>query len=429
MKITVVYGGRGLIEDPALYVLEKMQVVLDELRVDVQRINLYEDRNQITTLPAMLKETDGVVLGVSLEWFGIGGYMQEFLDACWLYGDKDKIASLYMMPVVLATTSGEKDAELSLIKAWEVLGGLPADGICAYVENPVDFELNKEYGRVIEKKTEQLYRTINQKQVVMPSSSTVIRNKVLKPKTIDLTPQESEQLSKFVSDDVYVKQQKEDIEELAVLFKGMLGDEGENAVKETPEADDSDNADVNGNNNGNNGNNNGSNTNSNVSNSNNIKKSITEETFKEIKEEPQTVNSNPMMMAKELSKPLFERTEQPKSASVSQEEERIKVQTIPKDFKARFEQNFYPKKEFSASYLVSITDKDEMLSIEVEEDRLTINDAAEETGDVILRVASNVLNRITIGEITFQRAFMSGEMKVKGDFITLRTLDQIFRFS
>lgn len=405
MKITVVYGGRGLIEDPTLYVLEKMQVVLDELRVDVHRINLYEDRNQITTLPAMLKETDGVVLGVSLEWFGIGGYMQEFLDACWLYGDKDKIASLYMMPVVLATTSGEKDALLSLMKAWEVLGGLPADGICAYVENPVDFELNKEYGRIIEKKTEQLYRTINQKQAVMPSSSTVIRNKVLKPKTIDLTPQESEQLSKFVSDDVYVKQQKEDIEELAVLFKGMLGDEGENAVKETPEEDSNhnDNADANAN---------------------------TDEAIEEKKTEQQTVNPNPMVSAKELSKPLFERVEYSKSTNASQEEEeQIKVQTIPKDFKSRFEQNFYPKKEFSASYLVSITDKEEMLSIEVEEDRLTINDAAEETGDVILRVASNVLNRITMGEITFQRAFMSGEMKVKGDFITLRTLDQIFRFS
>ena len=36
-------------------------------------------------------------------------------------------------------------------------------------------------------------------------------------------PQESEQLSKYVSDDTYVKQQKEDIEELATMFKDMLG--------------------------------------------------------------------------------------------------------------------------------------------------------------------------------------------------------------
>ena len=31
------------------------------------------------------------------------------------------------------------------------------------------------------------------------------------------------QLSKYVSDDTYVKKQKEDIEELATMFKGMLG--------------------------------------------------------------------------------------------------------------------------------------------------------------------------------------------------------------
>ena len=40
--------------------------------------------------------------------------------------------------------------------------------------------------------------------------------------SIELTPQESEQLSVYVSDDVYVKKQKEDIEELTKLFSGML---------------------------------------------------------------------------------------------------------------------------------------------------------------------------------------------------------------
>ena len=94
MKINIYYGGRGLIEDPTLYVIGKITEVLEELRVDVRRYNLYEDKNAIATLPATLKDADGVVLAVSLEWFGIGGYMQQFLDMCWLYGDKAKIASL-----------------------------------------------------------------------------------------------------------------------------------------------------------------------------------------------------------------------------------------------------------------------------------------------------------------------------------------------
>ena len=39
---------------------------------------------------------------------------------------------------------------------------------------------------------------------------------------MELTPQESEQLSKYVSDDTYVKKQKEDIEELSQMFKGLF---------------------------------------------------------------------------------------------------------------------------------------------------------------------------------------------------------------
>ena len=89
---------------------------------------MYEDKSGIATLPETLKECDGVILAASLEWVGIGGYMQQFLDMCWLYGDKEKIASLYMMPVVVATAYGEQDAELSLRKACDVLGGISEPG-------------------------------------------------------------------------------------------------------------------------------------------------------------------------------------------------------------------------------------------------------------------------------------------------------------
>ena len=94
---------------------------------------------------------------------GIGGLMQQFLDACWLYADKEKISRLYMLPVVMSSTYGERDAEFTLIKAWEMFGGIPLNGLCAYVENHVDFETNPEYTLMIEKGAESLYRTINQK--------------------------------------------------------------------------------------------------------------------------------------------------------------------------------------------------------------------------------------------------------------------------
>ena len=91
MKINIYYGGRGLLDDPTLYVLNKMEEVLKELRVTVERINIYEHKNEIATLPQTMKDADGIILATTVEWLGIGGYMQQFLDACWLYGLKDNM--------------------------------------------------------------------------------------------------------------------------------------------------------------------------------------------------------------------------------------------------------------------------------------------------------------------------------------------------
>ena len=55
MKVNIYYGGRGLLDDPTLYVLNKMEEVLRELRVTVERINIYEHKNEIATLPQTMK--------------------------------------------------------------------------------------------------------------------------------------------------------------------------------------------------------------------------------------------------------------------------------------------------------------------------------------------------------------------------------------
>ena len=224
MLVNIYYGGRGLIDDPTLFVIERIEKVLDELQVNVDRYNLFEDRSSITVMHKTLKGADAVILAASVEWFGVGGYLQQFLDSCWLYGDKEEIKKIYMLPVVMATTYGEREAEFNLIRAWEILGGIPCEGICAYVESHVDFETNAEYNLMIEKRTENFYRTISKHSVGFPNSNTKVNESVSRSRTPSLTPQESEQLSAYVANDAYVKKQKEDIEELANLFKGMVGE-------------------------------------------------------------------------------------------------------------------------------------------------------------------------------------------------------------
>lgn len=329
MKINVYYGGRGLLDDPTLYVLNKMEDVLRELRVSIERYNIYEYKNEIATLPQTFKEADGIILATTVEWLGIGGYMQQFLDACWLYGDKEKISHTYMQPIVMSTTYGEREGELALANAWEILGGLPCSGLCGYVEDLATFELNKDFNLIIEKKAENLYRTISQKVKSLPTSNSAVKQSVLRTQQMYLTPQESEQLSKYVSDDSYVKKQKEDIEELASMFKDMLG-----------------------------------------------------------------------------------KTEDEINAPYVKE----------------FESHFVVQEDFVASYSFLIDGQKKPLFVSVKNDQLEVHYGEEENIDVVAKLTPSVMQEILDGRMTFQRAFMTGEMTAKGNFKTLRMLDNLFAF-
>ena len=329
MKVNIYYGGRGLLDDPTLYVIGKMEEVLKELRVSVERYNIYEHKNSISTLPQTLKDADGIILATTVEWLGIGGYMQQFLDSCWLYGDKEKIKTTYMQPIVMSTTYGEREGELTLSNAWEILGGLPCSGMCGYVDDLVSFEMNHDYSLIIEKKAENLYRTISQKQKSLPTSNQAVTRTILRTQQMDLTPQESEQLSQYVADDSYVKKQKEDIEELASMFKDQL--------------------------------------------------------------------------------------------SVQQND----TQT---EYITELESHFVPQGDFTANYLFMIEEKKKPLVVEVAGEELNCYYGQQENVDVYAKLTGEVMNNILAGRMTFQRAFMTGEMTAKGNFKTLRTLDQIFIF-
>ena len=330
MKINIYYGGRGLIGDPTLHVLNKIQEVLSELNVTMERYDLYEYKNNIVTLPQTLKDADGIILATTVEWYGIGGWMQQFLDSCWLYGDKEKISRIYMCPIVMSTTYGEREAMMNLTVAWEILGGLPCTGISGYIADVALLEQNMEYTRLIEKKAEDLYRTINQHVAVLPCSNQAVKQKVSFTQSLNLTPQEAEQLSELASNDVYVQKQKEDIQELASMFKDLMEEKG-------------------------------------------------------------TQGNTPFL-------------------------EEIKS-------------HFCPQAGFRAVYRFNIPETSKPLVIKVDNAQMECYYGTCEQADVELQITSDVMNEIIQGRMTFQRAFMAGSMKMRGDFRVLRTLDIIYDFS
>lgn len=329
MKINIYYGGRGMIDDPTLTVINRITQVLEELRVKVERYNLYEHKNDIMTLPQTLKDADAIILASTIEWLGIGGYMHMFLDACWLYGDKSRIDGIYMFPVVISKAYGEREGMLELSNAWDMLGGKVGNGMCAYVEVTSEFSANTGYMELVEKKAEEIYRSVSQKYISLPSSNKAIKQNIVGD-TITLTPQESEQLSKYASDDTYVRKQKEDIKELAGLFKSMLDEEEKGG-----------------------------------------------------------------------------------------DEHYINM----------FKEHFVAQPGFSAVYLLKLEGRADSLIIDIKNSALNCYFGQVDHADVIGKLSVDVLEEIMGGRKTFQRAFMSGEMSAKGNFKTLRMLDENFIFS
>ncbi len=330
MKVNIYYGGRGLLEDPTLYVINKMEQVLTELQVEVHLYNIYEQKNAISMLPQTLKDADGIILATTVEWLGIGGYMNQFLDACWLYADKTALSTTYMQPVVMSTTYGEREAMVTLENAWEILGGLPCSGFCGYVEDVREFRENPEYAHIIEKKVETLYRTISQHTKGLPTSNQAVTRSILRTQQMELSPQESEQLSKFVSDDEYVQTQKADIADLTSMFRDMMDQKQEDGTNEY-------------------------------------------------------IND--------------------------------------------FQKNFRGAADFTAKYLFMIEGKDKPLYLAVSGEQLECHYGKEENIDVYMKLSDNIMDNIVAGRETFQRAFSVGDMTAKGNFRTLRMLDEIFTFS
>ena len=189
--------------------------------------------------------------------------------------------------------------------------------------------LNTDYMHIIEKKTENLYRTVSQKMHSLPSSNQAVKQIVGGSKNIPLTPQETEQLSKYASDETYVQKQKEDIQELSSLFKGML--------------------------------------------------------------EKQSVDENAMYLD---------------------------------DFITHFE----PEGTINESYKFMIEGRKKSLVLEIRNSRLNCFYGNYDNPDVLCKLTTEVMDKIIAGQVSFQRAFMTGEMQVKGDFRVLLMLDQMFTF-
>lgn len=347
-KVIVVYGGTNLADDPTYVAVDRASSVLTELSVTIRRIDLYKNDYSIDAFIDELAGADGVILATTVEWFGIGGGLQTFLDKCYNSGRYEAFSGAYLFGIVVSRQSYERDAYAHIIKSWEILGGVEGVSLLTSIENSADLETDNELLMAVDKKAEDYYRIINQQRLVLPTSihdhkvvfkvpvkSRIDEGEQMMMKQVvsaDGTEPTMENQMSFISNyDEFIEKQQRDIEDISSLFKEKLMSRSD----------------------------------------------IVSKTFPEI-----------------------------------------------------FEYKYRPDKTFSdctISWVVSDRSNENFV-MEFKGARLKANFGRKTDGDVVMTSSFDVLSKITEGKLTVQRAFMTGEIKAKGNFTLLYKLDQLFAF-
>ncbi|PKM93562.1 MAG: hypothetical protein CVU84_15405 [Firmicutes bacterium HGW-Firmicutes-1] len=345
LKAIIIYGGDGYADDPTLVAIDRISNVLTELNTSIVRFDLYKDNYDIQEFFVELSEARAVVIATTVEWLGIGGYLQLFLDKCWKYGNKTYFSDVYLFGVVISKQHYERDTYNHLIKSWELLGGVEGGNICANIKKSVELETNVAMLNSIDKKTEEFYRIAHQNRPNLPTS---IRNnkifmEVSSGKENDYTytetvwdnnngiaRQDYEGQDTFIPNyDAFMEKQQKDIEDIANLFKQKLSTKEIQATKTEPE--------------------------------------------------------------------IF------KAAFIGGEEAvSCKIQWIIND---RANKNFV---------------------MDLRNGRLSVYFGAVTDFNTIIHLDEEVLGKVMDGKMTVQRAFMTGEIKAKGDFTIVYKLDGLF---
>ena len=95
---------------------------------------------------------------------------------------------------------------------------------------------------------------------------------------------------------------------------------------------------------------------------------------------------------------------------------------------SELKEHFVPQPGFRAIYKIQIEGKRQPLIIEINGAVNNYYYGNVQDPDVEIQMSKETMDDIIFARMTFQRAFMGGAMKMKGDFRVLRTLDQIFVF-
>lgn len=373
MKITAIYF-QGVPPHPLFQkVLHIVTNTLQELEVTVDLIDLalwelpyYEGKSvdEMDQIIKKIRESQGVLLGSCISQGSIGGRMEVFLEHCNHSIYQEAFVNKPLLTVALSKDQGEREGAACLLRRWERVKGEEGEQILGSL--PLLSPWEEEWTLFIERKTEDFYRILRQKRKSLPTS--------LVPTMPSTSFQQT--LSSAIKEESISAPTSNPFTSIAIKEESISAPVP-NPFMPTTIKEDLDH--------------------------------FTQQQQKDIEELT-------LLLKSQLAPPTSSTVPEPVSATAKQ-----MTLSLPHYFQSHLVGDTQ-----AIIHLYLQGEEPFESSILITEGHCTVKEGIEEKADVTLYVEEKVWKEILKGKISFQKAFMIGQMKVKGNFMLLSKLEQWF---
>ena len=365
-------------------VLRELEVELSQ--VELHKLPYYEGKKtrQMDNIMASISESKGVIAISSVPMLGMHGAMQSFFDNATQY-DMENFDKP-MFTITYSEWLGEQEAAQMMLKCWNILGGIEGGSIYINKALPTSLLLER-----LEKETENFYRLIKQDRPNIGSSERIFYYNIKKQGYAHTAMPEAN-MNETKAAEPEIKSFEELIKE--DTFANRLFSHNEQLIRNEQLAHQEMPKEVS---------------------KHRIDLSTKEQTIKEIAH----------LIEKEANGEEFKSmnggiyTRPPQIFTTHSRMRRL--QQIPHYFVAQYDKAIH----FILKY--HVTDIEEKGYIIIKDGDCNFVEEVQEAPTVEMILTEEVLMSILSKKLTYQKAFMLGKLKVKGNFSVLPKLDQIFK--
>ncbi len=363
--------------------------VLQELEVEISSVELhrlpYFEGNrtrQMDSIMTAIEASDGVIGISAVPMLGMHGAMQSFFDNATLYDIK--CFNKPMMVVTYSEWLGEQEAAQMMLKCWGILGGVDGGSIYMNKALPSTPVLER-----LEKEVENFYRLMKQDRPNIGSSERALYYNIKQGhmgmgfETAPIVQEKKAEIRNFaeiVREDSFAGRMTYHNERMADNMQAPISTSSREEQS-----------------------------------SHRIDLSTKEQTIKEIAQLiEKEANGDDF---KSMKSGVYTRPPQVLTTHINSK----RLQQIPHYFAAQYD------KELNMILKYQLTDVEEKGYVIIRDGDCSFVEEIEGTPTVEMNLTEEVLKSILSKKITYQKAFMLGKLKVKGNFSVLPKLDQVFK--